>query len=154
MIEGKGEIEVSGPALKKQDSHYAIHESAYGEAEELTDLLGQLLEDNQLNKAHMLVPVIVEHWQTRTLQHASEEEEGLYQEMLSEDPSLVEKIAGLKRDHDLMRELVNQVNLQFMNLEQAGTNPKLEDLRQILQRCKTLLWLNRTHSRSEETLLA
>lgn len=146
---------MSGPALRKQDSHNAIHESAYGEAEELTNLLRQLLQEEEWDKAQALVSVILEHWHTRTLAHANEEEHGLYEELLSVSAELKSKIDGLKRDHHLLRTLVEEIEADLGALAtDMGSALREESLHRIWVKCQTLLWVNRTHSRCEEELLA
>lgn len=77
---------MSGPALRKVDSHSAIHEAALLEAEELTELVEELMEKREMNKAKEVSFILVEHWESRTLQHAKSEEEGLYREVEEEKP--------------------------------------------------------------------
>jgi hypothetical protein len=113
----KGCIELSGPSLKKQDAHTLIHESALNEAKELRMLLQKCLEDDQKEKALKVSEITIEHWESRTLQHASAEEEGLYKEMVIEKPYLKTVVIQLTRDHDLMRRMVEQMKNLLMNDE-------------------------------------
>ncbi|MCH6269559.1 MULTISPECIES: hemerythrin domain-containing protein [Neobacillus] len=108
---------MSGPSLKKQDAHDLIHESALNEAKELRMLLQKCVEDGQKEKAIKVAEVSIEHWESRTLQHASSEEEGLYKEMVTEKPHLKTLVIQLTRDHDLMRKMVEQMKALLINNE-------------------------------------
>ncbi|ULT59315.1 hemerythrin domain-containing protein [Neobacillus drentensis] len=100
---------MSGPSLRKQDAHTSIHESALNEAIDLRMLLQKCLTEDQKEKAIKVAEVTIEHWESRTLQHAASEEEGLYKEMVAEHPSLHPIVLQLTRDHDLMRRMVEQM---------------------------------------------
>lgn len=108
---------MTGPSLKKQDSHSLIHESALNEAKELRTLLQKCLEDGQKEKALKVSEVTIEHWESRTLQHANSEEEGLYKEMVVENPYLKPLVIQLTRDHGLMRIIVEQMKNLLLNDE-------------------------------------
>lgn len=97
---------MSGPSLKKQESHSSIHEAALNEAKELKDLFRKCLEDGERERALQVAGIAIEHWETRTLKHAEAEEDGLYKEMVEENPELEQLIIQLTRDHDLMRRIV------------------------------------------------
>lgn len=97
---------MSGPSLKKQESHSSIHEAALNEAKELKDLFRKCLEDGERERALQVAGIAIEHWETRTLKHAEAEEDGLYKEMVEENPELEKLIIQLTRDHDLMRRIV------------------------------------------------
>lgn len=100
---------MTGPSLKKQDSHSSIHEASLNEARELRELYSKCLENEELDKALQVAEVIIEHWETRTLKHAESEEEGLYKEMMEENSSLKEVVIELTRDHNIMRKMVHQM---------------------------------------------
>lgn len=100
---------MSGPSLKKTDSHSSIHEAALGEAKELRDLFKKCLDEGENEKALQVAEVAIEHWESRTLKHADSEEEGLYKEMVQENPSLERLVNQLTRDHDLMRRIVEDM---------------------------------------------
>jgi DNA-binding transcriptional MerR regulator len=100
---------MSGPSLKKQDAHSSIHESALNEAKELRSLLQHCLKENEVEKALQVAEVTIEHWESRTLQHAQAEEEGLYKEMAAENPLVNRLVIQLTRDHELMRRIVEQM---------------------------------------------
>jgi len=135
---------MSGPGLKHVDSHSAIHEAAIHEARELNDILSKLLMANQKDKALETAYIAVEHWETRTLRHAQSEEEGLYKEMLEEDPELEEAIVALTRDHNTMRWLVSEIKEL---LDSDGMS--LE----VLERFHTLVHVDLYHNQEEEKLL-
>ncbi|MUV36730.1 hypothetical protein JNUCC1_00534 [Lentibacillus sp. JNUCC-1] len=135
---------MSGPGLKHVDSHSAIHEAALNEAIELNELLEKLMDNNELEKAHEAAYVVVEHWETRTLQHAQSEEEGLYKELVEEDPELKDQITMLTRDHDILRMLVTEIKDM---LDEDGFSDA------VLQRFQSLVIVDKIHNREEERLL-
>ncbi|MBY0098712.1 hemerythrin domain-containing protein [Mesobacillus maritimus] len=100
---------MSGPSLKKQDSHSSIHEAALNEAKELRQLFRKCIESDDVEKALQVAAVVIEHWESRTLQHAAAEEEGLYKDMVKENPQLERVVHELTRDHDLMRRIVSNM---------------------------------------------
>jgi hypothetical protein len=106
---------LSGPSLKKQDAHSSIHEASLNEAKELNELFRLCLQKKQKEKAFQVAEVLVEHWESRTLKHAEAEEEGLYIEMVKENPALHHLVIQLTRDHDLMRRIVEQLKVQLSN---------------------------------------
>jgi hypothetical protein len=108
---------LSGPSLRKQDAHTLIHESALNEARELRMLLQKCLNEDQKEKALQVAEVTIEHWESRTLQHAESEEEGLYKELVEERPHLHHVVIQLIRDHDLMRRMVEQMKILLIKDE-------------------------------------
>lgn len=134
---------MSGPALRQRDAHHAIHHAALGEAEELTALFEAQIADGDFSRAREVAAVVVEHWETRTLRHAQEEEEGLYLEMKELDESRSVLICRLTRDHDLMRAWVSEAG----KLAESGRE---EDLRAAGTLFTALLVLVVQHSRDEE----
>ncbi|MCL6597384.1 MAG: hemerythrin domain-containing protein [Alicyclobacillus macrosporangiidus] len=157
---------MSGPALKELHAHRAIHDAAYGEAEELTGVFRHCVEEGRYDAALAAAELVVEHWHTRTLRHAAEEEAGFYREVAEQHPNRSEDIAALVRDHDLMRQLVAEVEERLAisavptgteesasRLETLGagvSNRRLEEMR---IRFEMLLWLGERHSREEERRL-
>ncbi|MCH1624325.1 hemerythrin domain-containing protein [Fredinandcohnia quinoae] len=108
---------MSGPSLRKQDSHSSIHEAALHEAKELRELFRKCLEDGEKEKALQVAEVAIEHWESRTLKHAEAEEEGLYQDILKEKPELEKLVNQLTRDHDLMRRIVENIKMRLATQE-------------------------------------
>lgn len=100
---------MSGPSLRKVDSHSLIHEATLNEAMELRDLYLHCLTKGKKDKALQVAEITLEHWESRTLKHAESEEEGLYKEMVEENPALKNTVIQLTRDHDLMRNVVEQM---------------------------------------------
>jgi hypothetical protein len=100
---------MSGPSLKKQDSHSSIHEAALNEAKELRGVFRKCIESGETEKALQVAAVVIEHWESRTLKHADAEEEGLYKDMVKEEPQLERVVHELTRDHDLMRRIVSNM---------------------------------------------
>ena len=135
---------MSGPGLRKVDSHAAIHEAALNEAIELNELLEKLLLNKELEKGLEVAHIAVEHWETRTLRHADAEEEGLYKEMVEEKPELKDSIVGLTRDHDILRFLVKEIKEM---LEKDGFNAN------VLNHFHSLVIVDLYHNQEEEKVL-
>ncbi|SRR5690606_5296653 len=142
--DGNGGQKMSGPALKKLDSHALIHEAALTEAEELTSLFSRLLLEEETVKAKEVALIIVEHWETRTLKHAEAEEKGLYKEVVENNPDLKEVVIQLTRDHDLLRLLVKEI-------KELLANNKVD--MEILQRFHALLLVDKYHNEEEENVI-
>lgn len=135
---------MSGPALRYIDSHHAIHEAAYGEAEEMTRVLRKVVEAGETTLSVELAYVLVEHWETRTLRHAEAEEDGFYLEVLRGYPQMKVDVLMLKRDHDIMRILVSEIK---QLLRETGCPMD------VVTRFEALLHVVTIHSREEEKRL-
>ncbi len=134
---------MSGPSLKQLHAHRSIHDGAFSEGKNLINLLGSLYAKGQMEHTKKVAEAIIEHWETRTLAHAQAEEEGFYQELADRNPDLAEKITKFKRDHDLIRILVEEMK----ELLAEGVNDE------VLDRFKALVHITRIHSREEERYL-
>ena len=138
---------MSGPGLTRRESHHAIHEAAFIEAEELTRLLRRAANEDDQNatsRALHLAGVLIEHWQTRTLRHAEAEEQGWYRDLARERPELRADILHLTRDHDLLRTLLAEIEqIVAAHGWVAG----------IVERFEAMLLINAIHSRTEEQRL-
>src|SRR5690625_1168487 len=135
---------MSGPGLKHVDSHSSIHEAALNEEIELNEIITELFEVNEFDKALEVAYVAVEHWETRTLKHAEEEEKGLYEELVDMSPDLKEDIIRLTRDHDLLRIVVNEIKEL---LKKEGINEM------VLQKFYSLVHVDLIHNATEEKIL-
>ena len=135
---------MSGPSLRRADSHGLIHEAALEEAGELAELLERSLRRGERDKALDIAWIAVEHWESRTLQHAQSEEEGLYLEAVELKPQLRDVIIALTRDHDLLRELVAEIKAR---LERGEMDE------QVLQRFQALILIDQIHNRDEEAMV-
>ncbi|MED4955351.1 hemerythrin domain-containing protein [Paenibacillus macerans] len=135
---------MSGPSLRRADSHGLIHEAALEEAGELAELLERSLRRGERDKALDIAWIAVEHWESRTLQHAQSEEEGLYLEAVELKPQLRDVIIALTRDHNLMRELVAEIKAR---LERGEMDE------QVLQRFQALILIDQIHNRDEEAMV-
>lgn len=135
---------MSGPALKQLYSHHSIHLGIYNEAEEIMSFIRQLCSEGATEKALELAHILIEHWETRTLAHAEVEEEGFYLEKIQENPELAETITKLKRDHELVKIVVNDIKeiLQQEGVSQAALN-----------RFEAIFVIVEIHSREEEMYL-
>lgn len=135
---------MSGPSLRRADSHSSIHEAALNEARDLTDLLAQLLGKKMHAEALKIALILLEHWETRTLAHAQAEEEGLYPELLAENENMKDKLTALARDHDLMRKLAQAVKKDLQQ-EKLG--------RQTVRQFYALICIDEIHNHEEESVL-
>ncbi|UOF91858.1 hemerythrin domain-containing protein [Fodinisporobacter ferrooxydans] len=135
---------MSGPALKQLHAHHAIHQGTFTEAEEIMEIIRQLCLQGSTDRALELSHILMEHWETRTLAHAEAEEEGFYLEKIQENPELTTLITKFKRDHELVKILVNETKelLQQREINQA-----------ILTRLEAILAIVEIHSREEEMYL-
>ena len=144
IIEGC-EIEMSGPALRQADSHSSIHEAAMGEAEQLTQLLRTCLAKEVFEEAYETACIALEHWESRTLAHAQAEEEGLYREIAESRPEWQEKIVALTRDHELMRQLAEEIR-------QTLAEDVVDD--GVVRRFEAMIPIDLLHNREEERMVA
>ncbi|APC48499.1 hypothetical protein GLV94_06700 [Virgibacillus halodenitrificans] len=136
---------MSGPALRKIDSHSAIHEAALNEAIELTNLLDQLVIKEQHKKALEVGYILVEQWETRTLRHAEEEEAGLYKEIVKDNPDLQSEITALTRDHNLLRIIIKDIKEKFNEEKTISDN--------IVQLFQSLIIIDELHNQKEMEVL-
>lgn len=132
---------MSGPALRQVNAHHSIHDAAQRQAEEMTVVLLQALQNQDTSTATEVAYTLIEHWETHTLRHAESEEEGLYKEAVHSVPELELTVLALTRDHQLMRLLLNDIKAL---LGRKGPGPA------VLVRFQTLLILCDIHSREEE----
>jgi len=135
---------MSGPGLKHVDSHSSIHEAALNEAIELNEILDKLWMSEQHEKALEVAYVTVEHWETRTLRHAEEEEQGLYKELLETNPELQDDVIKLIRDHDILRLLVQEIK-ELLDTE------GMDEI--VLQKFHSLVHVDLIHNSLEESIL-
>ena len=135
---------MSGPALTQFDSHHAIHQAAFAEAERLTYLLRKMVGEESEREAAEVADILVEHWETRTLRHAEAEEEGLYRDVVHARPDRAQFVERLQRDHDLLRQLLLEIR---QILAHDGWRYG------VAERFEAMLLLNGIHSRDEEAFL-
>ena len=140
---------MSGPALRNVDSHSSIHEAALEEARELTAILEHCLQDGDLPKAVEVAYVALEHWESRTLRHAASEEEGLYLEVLEQQPDLQGKITSLIRDHQLMRIIAREIKELLAGKEAIGK----DHIAQVIHHLHALILIDELHNQDEERML-
>ncbi|WP_169823986.1 hemerythrin domain-containing protein [Bacillus marinisedimentorum] len=130
--------------MRQLNQHRSIHEAAYGQVEEMTEVLKRLYQDGRTKEAGQAEVILIEHWQDHILTHAESEEEGLYEEMKQKKPELTETITQLKRDHDLLRKIIAGIK-ELLNDETA--------IEKRLAMFDSLLVVNWHHSRDEERYL-
>lgn len=135
---------MSGPGLNQRNAHHAIHTAAAGEAERLTLSLRRALRTGDYEQALQGAHTLVEHWETRTLQHADAEESGWYRDLLVERPNLQTDIISLTRDHELLRLLLAEVR-DILSAQGASSG--------VVERFEAMLLVNSIHSREEERRL-
>jgi hypothetical protein len=132
---------LSGPSLRKLEAHRSIHEAAFFEAKELTELLVKLYTEGKKEPGLEVASALVESWEKRTIAHADSEEEGLYKENLQKNPELIPILTMLKRDHELLRTIVAECKTILE--EQSLTD-------ELLRNFQALLVVMQIHSREEE----
>ncbi|MEH7108426.1 hemerythrin domain-containing protein [Bacillus sp. JJ1764] len=135
---------MSGPSLRKQHSHHAIHDGIYVEARDLTKILKQLFKENNQDKIKEVCEALTEHWEQRTLAHAQSEEEGFFVEKLKEQPELQETIIKLKRDHQLLELILEKIKDHLQ---------KEEISEETIRYFEGLLVVFEIHNQEEETHL-
>lgn len=135
---------MSGPSLRQLHAHHAIHEGGLSGAVAKTEEVEELLALKEAEVAGQAADHLIEYWETRILSHADAEEDGFYQEMVAKNPSLEEAVTRLKRDHELLRIIVQDVKNM---LAEDGLTAE------VLHQFHALLVVNAIHSREEERLL-
>ncbi|GGB10949.1 hypothetical protein ERX37_09605 [Macrococcus hajekii] len=137
---------MTGPSLKQLQAHRQIHDTGLALAVEMTDDLVMMLRDNDEKQIVTQIVELVEFWESRVISHADaeEEEDGFYAEMAAKSADMKEKVIALKRDHQLLRDLVTKIKSQ---MEEEGFST------QIIDYFRTLIIVNEMHSRDEERFL-
>lgn len=132
-----------GPALKQIEAHRLIHMAAFTEAMDLWKMARSLCRQGDPFKARLVVEVFLEHWESRTLRHAEEEEGALYPLWISENPALEPTVSELRDQHEAMRGLLERIKTSVSNLGHFGMLGLMGDL----------MRLSAKHIRREEALL-
>ncbi len=135
---------MSGPALRKADSHHLIHLAAAGEGTDLTMLAKSLLASGRTEEASKTLAVLCEHWRESTLEHAKEEESGWYLELM-ENEDVKPIVLGFRRDHFLMERFVMEMEQKL----QQG-----DSLDEVMMYAEGFLKLGQIHSKSEEKFIS
>ena len=135
---------MSGPGLVQSEAHRAIHQAAFAEAERLTRVLRRTADGGSEGEAAQVADALLEHWEAHTLVHAQAEEEGLYRDIARGRPQWEGAIAGLARDHALMRRLRDEIR---GILAARGFSSG------VAERFEAMLLINAIHSREEEAFL-
>lgn len=138
---------MTGPSLKQLHAHHAIHAGALaGGAIAKTEELKQFMREENVDKINMAVSELLDYWESRIISHADaeEEENGFYQEIIELKPLLKEEIVALKRDHNLLRTIAEQIKTQ---MEEEGFSIE------ILEKFQALIIVNEIHSHDEEQIL-
>ncbi|MFG6113871.1 hemerythrin domain-containing protein [Halobacillus sp. MO56] len=135
---------MSGPALRQLDAHRSIHEAAYGQVKDMTEVLKRLYREERLEEAKQAEAILIEHWRDHIISHATSEEEGLYKDIRQAYPEMADTIKQLTRDHDLLRKILARIEESLSEDEQSEDRLMMYD---------TLLVVNWHHSRDEEHYL-
>ncbi|MCL4318515.1 MAG: hypothetical protein M1596_01245 [Firmicutes bacterium] len=101
---------MSGPALRRQDSHRLIHQMAWSEAQDILNVLKSLWDQGNVDRVAQTAEVFLEHIETRILSHAVEEETGLYGEWRAMNDEWAPMIASLVADHEALRQTAQHIN--------------------------------------------
>ncbi|CAM4177189.1 hypothetical protein [Lacicoccus alkaliphilus] len=136
-----------GPALRKFDSHKAIHDAGLGGAKERIEGMRGLLEKKEYAHLAEEVDSFIEFVEGKIIVHADteEEENGLYTVAVKNDPGLHDKVQHLIRDHDIMRIIAGK-----MKDEIRREDP---DYQQLIDFANSVIIVNEIHSRDEEEAL-
>ncbi|WP_340392296.1 hypothetical protein [Macrococcoides caseolyticum] len=136
---------MTGPSLKQLQAHKQIHDTGLALAVQLTDDLIMNYKDYDEATLKQEVLAIVDFFESRIISHADAEEEtqGFYSEVVAENPEKAESVIQLKRDHDIMRQIITQVKHQ---IEQGFSTD-------IFDYFRSIIIVNEIHSRDEERLL-
>jgi len=133
-----------GPSLGQKHAHHAIHEGALtGAIQKTEDLFGFLIK-GEAEAAKLAADDLVDYWETRIIAHADSEESGFYQEKAEQYPELKEAVIGLKRDHDILRMILQDIRL-ILN-EKGITH-------EVMMKFDSLIIVIELHSREEERTL-
>ena len=136
---------MTGPSLKQLQAHKQIHDTGLALAVQMTDDLIMNYKDYDEATLKQEVLAIVDFFESRIISHvdAEEEAQGFYSEVVAENPEKADSVIQLKRDHDIMRQIITQVKHQ---IEQGfSTN--------IFDYFRSIIIVNEIHSRDEERLL-
>lgn len=136
---------MSGPSLENLDAHRSIHDAALFEAKELTELLVKLHSDGKKEPCLEVAKALIESWEQRTLAHAESEEEGFYKKNIEKNGKLTEVITMLKRDHHILRTIVQDINELLQGEKEVNSS--------IINHFQALLVVGQIHSREEEKYL-
>lgn len=136
-----------GPALKKFDSHKAIHDAGLGGAKERIEGMRELLEKKNYEHLTEEITSFIEFVEGKIIVHADteEEEDGLYTLAVKNNPDLHDKVQHLIRDHDLMRIIVDLMKKELGNKE--------IDFQKLVDYSSSIIIVNEIHSRDEEEAL-
>lgn len=134
---------MSGPGLRKKESHKMIHYAVQGEIEEALAILDAHDSNTEaINK--MATETLESLWNDKVLAHAQEEEDGLYRDLLKADPGINGILQRLSRDHDLLRKLT---------FEETVLVRSTMDYHQISMLSHTMLNILKIHSKEEIEVL-
>ncbi len=134
---------MSGPALRSRRWHSLIQNSAIADIEAATE---QIMEKMDLGAgdARGHVGFLLDLWRSKVLSHAEEEENGLYEEIERARPGSVCRIERVKRDHEILAILVQQIE---------ELNSSTGNIGEILGINSAMLRILELHDRDEEKLL-
>ncbi|QRF76453.1 hypothetical protein Thermo_01975 [Thermoplasmatales archaeon] len=133
---------MSGPALRNQDSHHAIHEANAGEIQEAMSMLTGM-GDKDTKTVSEIRQALLDLWEEKVMAHAMEEEKGLYRDILNSRPETKETLVRLSRDHQLLGLL----------LEKAKTQLRVQSAEEFIAINRAMLLLLEIHSDEEEKIL-
>src|SRR5690625_2659414 len=136
-----------GPALRKFDSHKAIHDAGLGGAKERIEGMRELLGKKEYEHLSEEVESFIEFVEGKIIVHADTEEEEvvLYTLAVKNDPGLHDKVQHLIRDHDLMRVIADKMK------DELGS--KKPDYQQLIDFANSVIIINEILSHDEEEAL-
>ncbi len=134
---------MSGPALRKVESHHAIHDTAWREADEAFRMAVKAHGSDNGERFARVAEVFLQVMEGRILVHAAEEEQGLYHEWLTVDTTLQPTIDELIHEHGTIRQGSSE-------LERAMIRGEYDEAVSVMHQ---LLDMSARHSRHEENVL-
>ncbi|MGM8216450.1 hemerythrin domain-containing protein [Bacillaceae bacterium W0354] len=131
---------MSGPALHKANHHRQIHEGSLTEGRDLMDVLMIVYKEGHEKHSLIAAKELLDHWESRTIAHADSEDDGLFEDLKKDKPELSDKIAMMKRDHQLLRRLIKDIK---QLIDEHGVDDR------VIDRFKAFYILMQIHGKDE-----
>lgn len=134
---------MSGPALRQIESHHAIHQSAWLEANDVLEHAAALRHTHDGDRFVRVVEVFLEVVEMRILSHAHEEELGLYDEWMKSNEMHGLSVASLVQEHEALRQIAVRVEMAMTDKNHDGAMVHMHEFLRVLAE----------HANHEEELL-
>lgn len=132
---------------KDYASHKELHDEILGGAEQQLDSMKTLLNKFEHKELAEEMESFIEYVEERLLGHFSQEEaqDALYESATKQNPELQDKVQGLKRDHELIRMMVERMKQELAKEE--------VDFQKLIDHSVSIILVDEIHSRDEEDTL-